>query len=359
MSGAPNPDAAGAPLPLAGVHADLGATLGAVDGRPVPLRFGDARREHQALVEGRAFADRSFVDLLELRGPDRRRFLGGLVTCDVQSLQAGSSTRGFFTNVQGRVLADVVVLAREQSLLLELPGGCGEAMTRHMAKYVIADDVEVQARPDLLPLTIFGPDAEVDLGAAELAPGQWTVGPAALFEVPVLADRRPVWGMAALTLWVKTEEGAAFFQRLLEAGRWSGLAPVGVGALETRRVELGVPRFGRDFGPDHFPQETGLEGETVRYDKGCYLGQEVIARIHYRGQVNRTLVGLRMPSPALPDGTELLLDERPVGALSSAVASPLAGDVALAIVHRRGAEAGTRLAIAGFGAAEVAALPFA
>jgi folate-binding protein YgfZ len=363
-SGGPATVPASAPLALHGTHEDLGATFGSVDGRLVPLFYGDLRREHRALVDGHAFVDRSFVDVLELRGNDRRRFLHGLVTCDVQGLQAGASTSGFFTSAQGRVLAQVTVLAREQSLLLELPAGCGAAMAAHMTKYVIADDVQIEPRPDLLAISILGADAELDLGAAELAPGNGTVAAAALCEVPVLADRRPVWGVPALTLWVKAPDGGSFFQRLLEAGRCVGLMPIGIAALETRRVELGVPRFGRDFGPDHFPQETGLEAETVSYSKGCYLGQEVIARIHYRGQVNRTLRGLRLPPSttpaACPDGTALELESRAVGTLSSAVTSPLvATAIALAIVHRRGAEPGTRLALPDGSVAEVVALPFA
>jgi folate-binding protein YgfZ len=180
-----------------------------------------------------------------------------------------------------------------------------------------------------------------------------------------LADRRPVWGTPALTLWVGEADVAAFFQRLLEAGRCVGLAPVGLAALETRRVELGVPRFGRDFGPDHFPQETGLGEQAVSYAKGCYLGQEVIARIHYRGQVNRLLRGLLLderdgsgPLPA--DGTEVRLEGRPLGSLSSAVDSPALGRrIALAIVHRRGSDPGTRVEVAGGTEGEIMALPFA
>jgi folate-binding protein YgfZ len=356
---------------LDSVHADLGVVWTEEGGRPVAARYrssttpmGDVAAEHRAIVEGRAFADRAWLDLLELRGADRRRFLHGLVSCDVKGLEAGASAYGFVTTVQGRILAEVVVLAREQSLLLELPGGAGAAVAQHLGKYLIADDVIIEPRPDLQAVTLFGSEAELELGAAELAPGAWTVAPATLFEIPVLADRRPVWGMAALTLWVAPAEAAAFFQRLLEAGRCVGLRPVGLQALETRCVELGVPRFGRDFGPDHFPQETGLDEQAVSYTKGCYLGQEVIARIHYRGQVNRVLRGLRLANDvdaaALRDGTEVRLEGRALGALSSAVRSPsLGAPIALAIVHRRGAEPGTRVDVEGAGEADVSTLPFA
>jgi folate-binding protein YgfZ len=346
--------------PLASLHADLGVRWGSEGGRPAPAGYADVAVEHRAILDGRAFAARGWVDVVELRGEDRRRFLHGLVSCDVQGLASGASGFGFVTSVQGRVLAEVVVLAREQSLLLELPAGCGESVARHLAKYVIADDVTIEARPDLHALTLLGEEAELEVGAAGLARGARSIEAAGLFEIPLLADRRAVWGMPALTLWVGGEDAPAFFQRVLEAGRCVGLRPVGLAALDLRRVELGVPRFGRDFGPDHFPQETGLGEAGVSYTKGCYLGQEVIARIHYRGQVNRVLRGLRLAGGAEPppDGTELSFEGRPVGSLSSAVESPALGPVALAIVHRRGAEPGTRVGVAGDGEAEVVALPF-
>ena len=351
------------PDPLAGVHTDLGATWTGVAGRQVAAGYGDVEAEHRAILEGRAFAHRAWVDLIELRGGDRRRFLHGLVTSEVQGLEAGASAFGFVTSVQGRILAEAVVVAREQSLLVELAAGSGAAVEQHLDKYRIADDVTIEERPDLQALTLFGAEAELELGAAALAPGVWAAQPATLFEISLLADRRPVWGMPALTLWVSSDDAPAFFQRLLQAGRCVGLAPVGLAALEARRVELGAPRFGRDFGPDHFPQETGLDEQAVSYTKGCYLGQEVIARIHYRGQVNRLLRGLRLPAAAdvdaLADGSELRLEGRPVGTLSSAVRSPALGaPLALAILHRRGAEPGTRVELATGGEAEVVALPF-
>lgn len=345
--------------PLRSLHVDLGATWGAEAAREVPLRYGDVAREHAAVVGGFAVAHRGWVDVVEVTGEDRRRFVNGLVTCEVKELPAGRSNYGFVTSVQGRVLAEAAVLAREHALWLELPCGRGEAIAEHLRKYVISDQVEIAVRHDLVPVTLFGADAEAAVGAPAVAE-EGSLAACTLFEIPALADRRAVWGVPALTLWVAQAEADAFFQRVVEAGRCVGLLPVGLAALDTRRVELGVARFGRDFGPDHFPQETGRDGTGVSYAKGCYLGQEVIARIHYRGQVNRVLSGLLLPGEPLPDGTEVLLEERPLGALTSAVASPALGRaIALGILHRRGAEPGTRVQLAGGGEAQVAPLPFA
>jgi folate-binding protein YgfZ len=353
-----------ADLPLGQLHEDLGASWKVEGGHPVAERYGSLAGEHRALVEGRAFAHRSFVDLVMLTGTDRVRFLHGQVTCDVKALAAGHSAYGFFTSVQGRVLSELVVLALPDRLLLELPAGRGAAMAEHLRRYVIADDVEIAVDADQLPLTLFGTGAEEAVGLPQAAPEAWTCEGALLFDLPVLADRRPLWGMPSLTLWTHAEHAAACFQRIVEAGRCVGLTPVGLAALDARRVELGVPRFGRDFGADHFPQETGLDAQAVSYTKGCYLGQEVVARIHYRGQVNRVMRGLRLPgeslaAESLPDGTEVSFEGRPLGVLSSATMSPaLGGAIALAVVHRRGGDAGTRVGLPDGGAAEVVELPF-
>jgi aminomethyltransferase len=345
--------------PIAVLQQELGAYWREEAGRQVPARYTSPASEHRALIEGRAVAERSWVDVVEVAGADRLRFLNGLMSCDVKALAGGGSTYGFVTSPQGRVLADAVVIAAADRLLLELPTGTAGMVAAHLGKYLIADQVALAPRTDLVALTLFGREAESAVGAGGLAAGPHSVAAGSLFTAAVLADRRPVWGIPALTLWVVASDAPAFFRRLLEAGRCVGVQPVGLDAIETRRVELGVPRCGRDFGPEHFPQETGLEEQAVSYSKGCYLGQEVIARIHYRGQANRLMRGLRLPAGRLPDGTEVGFEGRPLGTLSSAVDSPsLGGALALAVLHRRGAEPGTRVQLPR-GEAEVVALPFA
>ena len=339
------------------LHGQLGGEWRDEGGRRVPIRYGATGDDHRALLDGRALAWRPWLDVVELTGADRRRFLHGYVTSDVQGLDDGASAYGFVTSHQGRVLADLTVLAAPDRLVLELPAGSAERVAAHLGKYVIADRVEIRPRPDLHALTLFGAAAEAAAGAA-LSPGENSVVEETVLDTPVLADRRAVHGMPSVTLWVQADRAAELFQRLLEAGRPADLAPVGLAALEIRRVELGVPRFGRDFGADHFPQETGLEERAVSYTKGCYLGQEVIARIHYRGQANRVMRGLLLEGEAPPDGTEVSFEGRPLGTLSSAVESPVMGTaIALAVLHRRGAEPGTRVQLP-VGEAVVAGLPF-
>jgi folate-binding protein YgfZ len=160
-------------------------------------------------------------------------------------------------------------------------------------------------------------------------------------------------GAEAWALWVSASIIKPLSEQLLEI---PGVEPVGSEALEILRVEAGIPRFGIDFGPDNFPQETGAE-EAVNYTKGCYLGQEVVARIHYRGGVQKTLRGLVFETAPVP-GTPLLFEGREVGAVTTVVESVALGRPAgLAILHRRGAQPGIRLDLSDGGTAEVRDLP--
>jgi folate-binding protein YgfZ len=133
---------------------------------------------------------------------------------------------------------------------------------------------------------------------------------------------------------------------------------VSAAAVEIARIEDGELRFGVDFSGENFPQETGRDS-AVSYSKGCYLGQEVVARIHYRGGVQRLPRGLRFDGDRLADaGAELLFEGRSVGRATSAAQSPRFGAIGLALLHQRGAAPGNRLEVSGGGGAEVVALPF-
>ncbi len=343
-------------LPLADLHRRLGARFEPYRGVETPADYGSAEEEYEALRRGCGLVDRSYAARLEMLGEDRVRFLNGLVTCDVKSLGPGEGTYGFLTDVKGRILADVVVLALADRLSLELPPGTAGEIQSHLEKYVIVDRVEIRSPDPAATLSLVGP------GAGELAgpvPGEapYSHAEEVIHGSEVTVVREPDLGVPVRTLQVPAAAAAPFFEELLERG--GGLRPVGHRALERLRIEEGRPLFGRDFGRDNFPQETGLE-KAVSYDKGCYLGQEVVARIHYRGGVNRHLQGLVVaggPSAAELAGRPVLHQGRPAGVLTSA-ADTARGCLGLAILHRR-AEPGGSVEIEGGIAAEVVALPFA
>ena len=341
------------------VHARAGADWGEVaPGVEGVLGYGDLDREHRALAEGCGVADRSWAGRLEMSGEDRVRFLQGLVTCDVAALSPGEGTYGFITSRRGQVLADLRLLALEDRLWLELPAGRAGAIAEHLGGFKIADRVEIGPL-DRVPLTVAGPRAAAAVAeaAGEDPPAADRAHRAArIGGEEVRLARRALVGVDAFDLWVAPDGAARVWEALVDAGA----VPAGFTALETLRVERGIPRWGAEIGPETLPQETGLEEAAVSFTKGCYLGQEIVARIHYRGGVNRGLVALRFPEGAEPPpaGAALLADGRLAGAVGTALRSPAFGrPVGLAIVHRRAAEPGTRLEVEGGGEAEVAEAP--
>lgn len=314
---------------------------------------------YRALTEGCAV-----VHLPEttwaLDGPDRARFLNGLVTCAVAGLEPGAGAYGFVTSAKGRVLADVAVLATGDRFLLRLPAAAAEAIAEHLLKYRIADRVELEEMAATELATIAGPGAAEVL---ERLAGTVPERPEEHREAEIggavvrLARRSPA-PLPAWDLWLPADGGAAVVAALAEAG-----APeADPAAWDTVRVERGAPAFGADFGPDNLPQETGLEETAVSYDKGCYLGQEVVARIHFRGAVNKGLAGLDLGEAAPPDADPrpaVLHDGRAAGTLGTATRSPALGrTLALAVLHERAAEPGTAVEVEGVGAATVRRLPF-
>lgn len=297
-----------------------------------------------ALRDGAALVERP-ADLLELTGPDRIRLVNGLVTADVKAVATGAAMSGFFTTGQGRILADFLLLAGAESCWLVLPPGTGETIRTHLEKYKVAARVEITQHADRRLFELRGARAG---------------------EVGALPDASGKGGEAFVA---RSETGAVF--HLLEAsssertlsewlreGAAPGLRRVSAEAVEIDRIERGELRFGIDFSGENFPQETGRDS-AVSYSKGCYLGQEVVARIHYRGGVQRLPRGLRFDADRAPEaGTELLFEGRSVGRATSTAQSPHFGALGLALLHQRGAAPGSRLEVSGGGGAEVVALPF-
>ncbi|MEM8961970.1 MAG: hypothetical protein AAGD38_10840 [Acidobacteriota bacterium] len=290
------------------------------------------------------------AEALVLTGADRARFLHGYVTCDVKALEPGQSVYGFVTDAKGRILADVTVLALDDALWLELPLGTADAIQAHLSKYVVADRVEM-SRLDRVVLGLVGPRAIEAVAAVPAAVDRHhdiEVG-----EIAVRIHRKSEVGEPLFTLWVPADAVDAVRDALRADGV---VSDVSLDAFDRLRVQVGQPRFGVDFGPENFPQETGIEN-AVSYEKGCYLGQEVVARIHYRGGVNRHMRRLRLSddTPLEVVGKSLLLEERAVGTVSSVVTTADGQRLGLAVVHKR-AEPGARVMIEGGGDAEIATL---
>jgi folate-binding protein YgfZ len=282
--------------------------------------------------------------LIELIGEDRGRFLNGLMTCDVGSLAAGQGSYGFFTDRLGKILADGVVLALEDRLWIELPASTLDTVAAHLQSYVIADRVEIRRAAGWSRILLVGPAAEAVAGDATPPAAPWSHREVTPRGARGRALRQERVGAQAIAVWSPAEEAPRAIAAV-EAGAGVAAARHGApAALDILRVEAGIARFGQDFDREHFPQETGAEEAAVSYTKGCYLGQEIVARIHYRGQAQHAMRGLVFSATLPAPGAVLELDGREVARVTSAVVSPRrGGPIGLSCLHRRGAEPGTRL----------------
>src|SRR5213594_2249056 len=251
-----------------------GAVHAAERGVVLPRRFGDdPAAEYAALREGAAVVDLGFRTLVRATGADRATFLQGMLTNDVASLVPGTGCAALLLTIQGRVTADVRVAALVEAL----------------ENLIIADDVELgEPGEPLAPIGVEGP------GAARLVPDGARLAPYAhavvtLAGVAVRAQRASEVRGPGFVLHVPAARAAAVWDALAAAGA----RPCGMEALESRRVEVGVPRIGVDMDGATLALEVPVE-DAISATKGCYLGQEVVARGTARGHVNRRLVGLRL-----------------------------------------------------------------
>lgn len=293
------------------------------------------------------------IPWLILTGEDRQRLLNGLVTCEVKSLVPGQGALGFFTDAKGHILSPVVVRTAEDHLWLELPASTVRSISDHIEKYIVADRVEVSVTEESVPLTLVGPGSirlvERLLEGQKPPVAKWAHSEVEIGETRVRISVSRELGIPGFTFWTP-EASISDVSRVLRqaAGSADELIALSEEAIEVLRVEAGTPRFGVDYDSGNLPQETGLD-EAVSYTKGCFLGQEVVARLHYRGQVARRVSRLAVAGTELPvAGTAVLLDDREAGQITSIVRSPDSGQItALAMLRRRATEPGTELSLDG------------
>jgi folate-binding protein YgfZ len=341
-------------LPLHRWHEERGASLEPLWGRRVPAVYRAEPAELAALEGGAGLLDRSPFDRLEILGEDRARFLNGLVTCSLSELEPGTGSWGFLTLRKGQVLADVVIWALEDRFYLDLPPGRAKAVSEHLLQYKVADRVEVLPLGELIPLAVIGPGARQSLGdAADPLETPWSHRKVAIDGTEIHLCRHELCGEAAFLCLASASIANLFADQLVDE---RGIEPVGYRAWGQLRVLRGVPLWGVDYGEENLPQETGLEERGVAYDKGCYLGQEVVARLHYRGQAPRTVRALRFETGPPEPGASVLYEEREAGAISSSAPTASGGSIALAMLQRRAAEPGTAVEVEGHGAAAVVTL---
>jgi tRNA-modifying protein YgfZ len=306
---------------------------------------------HRAMTDGCAVVDRSERGKLALTGPEAKDFMQGQVTNDVEGLEPGSGCYAAFLTHKGKMLGDLRILDAGDELLLDCERVALQDLFTMIRRYKLGRDVELHKRTlESGLLSLIGPDARRVAGATDLPQAEHAHRPGRIGGAVVR--------LIATDLGVDVLCDAADGARVTAALTAAGAVPAPEAVAEVRRVETGRPRYGVDLDDTVIPQEAGLNARAVSFEKGCYVGQETVARLYFRGKPNRHLRGLKLSGPAA-HGAPLRLGEREVGRLGSVVESPRHGPIALAIV-RREAGPGDSLAVGdGDVQAEVVDLPFA
>jgi folate-binding protein YgfZ len=351
-----------------------GTVAGARTGAPGKADAETLAREYAALMEGCGVLDRSERGKLALTGPDAVEFLNGQVTNELTTFVPGTGCYAAFLTHKGKMLGDLRILAvgsedapdggnaagdeapvaAVSELLLDTERVALQALFDMIRRFKVGYRVELHKRTlECGLLSLIGPHAAALAGVEKpdgrLAGLEHAHAAIAIDDIEILAVHTDV-GVDLICASADTDA-------LRAALRARGATPVSEQAAECVRIERGRPRYGIDLDDTVIPQEAGLNERAVSFTKGCYVGQETVARLYYKGKPNRHLRGLRLSEPAAT-GAPLLVGERPMGRLGSTAISPRLGPIALALV-RREVEPGGVVDVGERGAsAEVLALPF-
>jgi folate-binding protein YgfZ len=297
--------------------------------------------EITALRSGAALVDRSERGRLALSGAEAREALSAVVTNEIESLAPGQGCLAACCTAKGRMLGDLRVLATEDELLIDIERCALQPIFDVIRRGLVGYDAELHKRTlETNLFSLLGPLSRAIAGAASLGPDEDDNEAAELDGQPV----RLIATDHGVDVLCSAESAAAVRAALLA----SGAVEAGEQLAELARIESGRPRFGVDLDETVIPEEGGLNDRAVSFTKGCYVGQETIARLHYRGRPNRRLCSLKLSGEA-ELGDSLRTEEREVGTLTSVAISPEHGPIGLALI-RREAEDGSTLKV-GEGAA--------
>jgi tRNA-modifying protein YgfZ len=305
--------------------------------------------QYRQLREGCGLLDRSDRGKLAIRGGEAAEYLQGQLTNDVEALTPGQGCYAALLDRKGHIQADMRVLRiSPDELWIDVEAVALPAARRHLEMYKVGREVELAEKTaERAILSLIGPGSSEASGIAAGSPNSHR--PAVIEGV----DTRVVMTAAGLDLFCAVGEVGELREALLRGGA----VEISEAAAEIVRVEAGRPRYGAEMTEETMPAEAGIVEEAVSFTKGCYIGQEPVARLHYKGRPNRHLRGLRL-SGSVVAGMRLRHDGKDVGAVGTACLSPARGPIALAIVRREAAP-GDSLVVGEDGTtAEVVELPF-
>jgi folate-binding protein YgfZ len=319
-------------------------------GATTAARFGDPQAEFAVLRSECGVYDLGFRAKIALTGGDRVRWLNGMVTNNVRDLSVGQGVYAFLLNPQGHILGDMYAYNLGESITVDTDSGQAEKILATFDHYIIMDDVEVaNLSEQLTALGVAGPKTHEVLLAAGFQ----------ISEMQALQVKSLTWRGAECTLvrgedaervsyeiWIAPDTVKRLWDALLAAGA----APVGSEALELQRIVSGVPRYGVDIRERDLPQETE-QARALNFNKGCYVGQEIVERIRSRGAVHRKFAGFMAEGAAqIAAGAKIVTGEKEVGEITSVALLQLAAGekmVALGYIRREAGVPGREVTIGG------------
>jgi len=305
--------------------------------------------QYRVLREEAGMLDRSERGKLVVRGHDAIEYLQGQLTNDLDAISPGGGCYSALLDRKGHMRADMRVLLLDEDMVwLDAEAIATEPLRRHLETYKIGREVEIDDETNRALVSMIGPAAAELTGAGPLSPEH------AHRALEIGGARgRAVATDVGIDLIVSRQDADAVRAALADAGA----VEVSEAAAEIVRVESGRPRFGAEMTDATIPAEAGIDERAVSFTKGCYIGQETVSRLHYKGKPNRHLRGLRLERPAEP-GEPIRLGERELGSVGTACVSPAHGPIALAIVRREAAP-GDRVSVGDdTSPAEIVRLPF-
>jgi folate-binding protein YgfZ len=328
----------------------------------IPGVHTEVETEYAALRRGAGLVDAPHRGTLRITGADRRDFLDRMVTQALKTLDDGTAAESFWLSRQGRIDADLLLVEHDDATLVDLDVHAAAATAAALEGFVFTEDVTIaDVTAAMHRISIHGPRAlDVVAAAAGSGPGlePMQAGGVVIAGAHVVVARRDQIGGPGLELFVERDASGAVWDALLatEGGVGGGrrrVRPAGWYAYNTARIEGGTPLFNVDFGPTNLPHETGVLHRRVSFTKGCYLGQEIVARMESLGTPKQSLAGLRMDDDRLPVAEGQVFAEEggtlgdPVGVVTSSTISPMLGarPVAFAMLRSAHAEAGTTVIV--------------
>ena len=323
---------------------------------PIVETFGELDMEYAALRKSTVVFDEPHMGTLKITGAERHAFLNNMLTAKVDDLKSGQSLHSFWLNRQGRIDADLRIIETEGCTLVRLDRHLCKPTADALNAFIFAEDIEITIDDSIAWISVQGPTAFTTLNTTPFDHN--TNSTITLNDTQIPTDRFDLTGEIGLYLAVPKDQLETIYQALLSNERTK---PTGWLAINTARIEAGQPMFNIDFGPTNLPAETGVMDSRVHLAKGCYLGQEVVARMHARNIRKQAVVALRLDDQRITleqqsvlqpmTGSQICIPgqegQTPVGAITSSTISPMLGAIPICFAMLKDAQTkpGTQLSV--------------